>query len=562
MNSPGPAGPGPRRKFLLPVLILLLLALAIAALPTYRFLKQARAHWIVSDARTLLDQGDKVGALHKGAAAYQLAPLDPEVLYLMAVLYEDVNPEYSLHFWTQLRERKELAPEERTDFVRYSIHMGRPALAQDEIGHILKDPASSDAALLLAAEYELAAGTPDQAVALCRKILERTPGDRNARLFMARLLILSKNWPEAKKQLEILSQAEDDVALQSLLLLSHLPDQGLDDLAALAAKIRMHPKAGEKEKLLAEEILLNIHPSRKQEILENVEKKAETEKPDDRLETARWLNRQGEYARVQQLFTLEEALKRRDLFLVWADAMAAGGRWQELETVLEKSNVPLERPLVTAFRARAARELQDPKRADLLWDQAVSEAAPKPEILWFMVSYAEKLKDYGLARRACQRLTREPSTQRAACLTLLRLAESEKNTREIRGALEQILRLFPQDKAAANDLAYMNLLLGEKIPESTALAFEQQGKDPLLMSYRVTAALALLRTGRAERALRLYDDLEPGQLAELRPRWKAVYAAVLKASGNPARAMEIAKSIRTDLLLPEEKDLLKGLGVE
>jgi len=547
------------QKIKLLLLLCLLLALGWAARPGYRQLKSWRADWLVTQAETYLKEDRQVEALQKAGSAYQLSPLNSRVILLMARVYGPVNPNLSLIFWQQLQAGDLLSDETRFEFIRYCLSIRRLDLAQQLLSPLLQANDTQEPVLLLAAELAALSGNRDEAGRLCRRVLQLNPNQRKARFILAGLSSSSKDPDElarGKKLLEGLLDLDDDYSLQALIQLSRWPGLVPTELEKIRHLLRAHPKASEKDRLYANTLRMQAQPARRGEVLREVQDFYSAKPPAERLEAARWLNQQRESARVLEFLPLKEALQRQDLFLVWADAMALTRRWKELENVLDKENVPLEKLLVTIFRARAVREQGDTERANVLWNRAVLESASRPEILWYMASYAEKLRASDLAISAYRQLIRNTDTEKPAYASLITLQQKQGDTRSLRDTLQEMRERFPHDEVVQNDLAYLNLLLGENLSSSRQTARNLIARNPSIMAYRVTAALAALRDYQAEEAYTYYASARLKDIRVLQPSWQAIYAAILGARGKTSEARQIVKTLNPQALLPEERALI------
>jgi tetratricopeptide (TPR) repeat protein len=324
----------------------------------------------------------------------------------------------------------------------------------------------------------------------------------------------------------------------------------------VAQRIQQHPGAAGPRRFWLGELELRRQPERRERIINEVVAHHRNAPPPEQARAARWLNQQGAAAAVAEVIPLETARTRQDLFLIWADSMALQNNWSELSRVLQDPSIPIDRELATLFRARAARELGDSREADLLWNRALSEAASQPGVLWYMARYAERLGDTPRAAQVYQTLTRTQADPRQAWLSLLRLHEAAGDTPALIGVLTAMATHYPSDEAVRNDLAYLNLLAKTGVDAAAADALARAAAEPRIMAYRVTAALALLRTGQAPEARRLLDESGIPDWTRLQPGWRAVRAAVLGATGDPAAARQAARSIPTSRLKPEERALI------
>jgi tetratricopeptide (TPR) repeat protein len=269
----------------------------------------------------------------------------------------------------------------------------------------------------------------------------------------------------------------------------------------------------------------------------------------------RWLNQHRRYGETVRLVTPQEALSSQDLFLVWADALAARNRWKELENVFKTEKVPLEDFLRELFWARICTELGQRELADIHWQRVYLEVDRNPQALMYLGRYAEIQGDSQQAGVAFRRLAREPGFARQAYLALVQLAEKDKNTRALRDILKEIVALFPDDDTPRNDLAYVNLLLNENVTSARGTARELLRKRPDFLAYRITLALADLRLGQPDQAGRLFDGLDVNW-PEVLPGWQAVHIAVVAANGRTNLAQALARQVSIGRLKTEETRLI------
>jgi hypothetical protein len=120
---------------------------------------------------------------------------------------------------------------------------------------------------------------------------------------------------------------------------------------------------------------------------------------------------------------------------------------------------------------------------------------------------------------------------------------------------EELLVAAPDFKDAEVDLTYLNLLAAKDIPAASAQAEKLYKEDPNTLSKISAAALARLRLGNPKDALQLYDGKTIDWSSAPDP-WKVVRVAVLRQCGEDQAAGELARSISSGSLRPEEADLL------
>lgn len=549
----------PRKKIVFIFIFCLLLTGLIFSKPAYRQVKSWRSNWLAQQAEKLLKDERTLEALHKAGAAYQLDPYNPRILLLMARLYAAVNPDYALSFWANLKKINSLTEETQKEYIRYCLLLRRSDLVDSELKELLERSPTNASTLLIAAEIAALKGNGALVEIYCQKILNTQPQNRAAQLLLATYYLSiadSRKNVQGLEYLESLSRGTDELSLQALYRMSQLSALSPAQVESIRLKIKTHPLAQEKDQLYAESLSLKLYPLAKSKTFDNIQKSQAQKQPKERLNTARWFNQQRESSRVTQILTLPEALSRQDLFLVWADAMALQKRWTELDQVFSKEAVPMEALMVTLFRARISRELGELKQSEILWNRALSDARTRPEVLWYMASYAEKLKANDLAKLTYLKLTELSSFEKNAYLALIKMHFADGDTRELRDTLKLFTDRFPKELFAINDLSYTNLLLGENIPESNAKAALLLEQDPARMAYRVTLALGALRLYQADLAYSYFMETKIEEITLLQPSWQAIYAAIMGARGETERARSVAKTLSNKKLLPEEKALI------
>jgi len=127
-----------------------------------------------------------------------------------------------------------------------------------------------------------------------------------------------------------------------------------------------------------------------------------------------------------------------------------------------------------------------------------------------------------------------------------------------RSAMANISTRAPEDPNAADQLAYLNLLLGEDVDKNLAIAKKLTEQYPNRLAYRVTAALGCLRQYNPGAALAELNAPVPIDWKETLPGWRAVYAATLLGSDRNEEAQKIIATIPRDRLNPEERALIEG----
>ena len=104
--------------------------------------------------------------------------------------------------------------------------------------------------------------------------------------------------------------------------------------------------------------------------------------------------------------------------------------------------------------------------ANLEWDKVLLAVSRDTQKLWYVVDYSLRLNLIIYARAALHKLTEIPSSMRRAYETLVRIEQETGRTVELRDLLKGMGKIYPNEPAVLNDIAYLNLLLGDSVSVS------------------------------------------------------------------------------------------------
>jgi tetratricopeptide (TPR) repeat protein len=195
------------------------------------------------------------------------------------------------------------------------------------------------------------------------------------------------------------------------------------------------------------------------------------------------------------------------------------------------------------------------------WQRALESAANNSDKLRALATYAEQNHANDIADGAYTEMIKVEPKNRAAYAGRLRIAEASGRTADARALAAEIVKLWPDDAAAKNEDAYLQLLLGAS--DGAAEAAERQAEvllsqEPWNWAARATLGLARLRLGKKEDAVAVFrnvrligSDPTPGALA--------VRAAILAVTGYEKGARGDARLLGQEHLLPEERALIAPL---
>jgi tetratricopeptide (TPR) repeat protein len=317
--------------------------------------------------------------------------------------------------------------------------------------------------------------------------------------------------------------------------------------------LRNHPKATDEQKLAAASAEIQLDPRRYAEIVKRAVEEYRGGTVDERAQLARWLNQNREYDGVLDLIKADEAAGRSDLFLIRLDAMAGRGDWQEIADLLRGDGIPLQVPVVLLYRGRAAREIGKPEESATFYRRAVIEAAPTPEVMWYVINYLQRVGEDEVLEEELERLSDNPASARQAFQALVPIVQKRQDAEELYQLYDRMLKRLPAEPAVQNDHRYFAALTGRRADVSGARTLVEE--QPRMLSYRITLALTHLKNSQPEAAMKVFDGitLDPMQI---QPYQRAVLAAVLGANARETEARQLARSVPGDVVTSQEIELI------
>ena len=557
---PDPEAP-PRwwRRVLWVALLLALVGGVLVAPTVYERLKLRRAQAMAELARSHLERKDYHAAVETAQAALHLHPANAEALRVLARVFTAFKREEAFSLWETLWRGQPPPQEERDMLVDLALFLRRWDKAEQYLIQALREAPERPATLRQAAQFFEQRGQTLQSLTACRAYLALQPGDEEIQLLLARQLLTFTNAAEQAQAKGILRQltlsTNQGTVLVAIGFWSGAREMSAEEVDYCRTRLQSLP-AGVTRDFLLQDLALRSAPQRREEIMAETLKQFQGGGEERLLALARWLNGRGEYLRVLEVLPESVAFKSQDFFLVYCDAIAGLNDWLRLQGLLANERVPLPGWLRELYRARVAMELGRENQAVAHWDQAQSQAANLPEALQYIGEYAEKIGAVAEAARAYRRLATFPNHTRRAYLALIKVYESRGDTAELRRLMQDLVKLYPDDEAPRNDLAYLELLLEINVEGARQVAESLVAKRPEMMAYRTTLALAHLRRkdhaglrAAYEKSTLVWDQALPG--------WQAVYVAVLGALGETNLARQLAPTVPQSRLKPEERELLR-----
>lgn len=532
-----------------------LFAIAMLAALVFPRLKEWRARQFAARAVELLAAGKLQEAFNNAASAIQVRRDAPEALRAYAtVLFAAGKPE-GIAVLQELLDSGRATAQDRLELAEASLRFNDVPLAEKQAFHLLQHGERTPDALFVLARVRLAQRRTADAMQALQESLE-AGGGADAAILLARLRFAA-NTPESIKSatdlLRPFAARKDTAGLSALLTLLASPAVNAADARTWIEGVRTHPFASDEQKLAAASVEFQIDPSSYPEVVKRTVSEYRDRDIDQRAQVARWLNQNREYATALEVITAQEATNRSDLFLIRLDSMAGRGDWKEIAQLLRGDNLPLQAPVVLLYRGRAARENGEADAAAAYYRRSIIEAAPTPELMWYVINYLQRVGEEQVLEQELRRLTENPATARQAFQALVPIVQKRQDAEELYQLYERMLKILPADQIVQNDHRYFAALTGRRA--DTSGARELVASEPQMLAYRITLSLTLLKNGQPDAALRVFDGitLDP---AQIQPYQRAVLAAVLGANGRVNEARQLARGIPGDAITTQEFELV------
>ncbi len=542
------------------LLIASVLAMIVAGTLAYRWFKGQRAERFAAAGNALVAADKWNDAAVQYRVALHLDPSNYHGLSGAARLASKAERPEALELWQKVLALPQCTIRDREDYAELLIKTNRLNLAEKAIDPLLKDNPDTKA-LQLAARYARKIGDNVKAGEYLRIASKRAPDDDAPRFQLAEVLAQSTDavdQAEARKILWELAARPNVYKKAAVEALGAAPELTTDERKRLLQELMaLTPKIA-KDDLLAADMRVQLQPDETARIYREEVERWRNGQSQELLDLARWLNAHQQPELVLSTFPVERTLEDNQLLLARLDALATLQRWNDIDGVLNRTDVTLDPSVIESFRARTALERNANLDAEVHWNHAISVAASDPYKLRFVANFAEQSRATAAALKAYEQLARFPEHADFAYRGTQRVSQRSGDTAAERAAMSKISARAPEDPNAADQLAYLNLLLGEDVDQNFAVAKKLAEQYPNRLSYRVTTALGYLRQHDPASAMAQFKGPVSIDWKRTLPAWRAVYAAALLASDRNDEARDIIATISRNRLNPQERELIES----
>ena len=535
-----------------------LLVIAASGMGGYYWFKHERANRFAAAGDTFLAANKLSEAAVQYRVALELEPSNYRGLSGAARLASKVDRPEALELWQKVLSLRQCTNRDRQDYVDFLIRTDRLKIAEKVLSPLLQGNPDTRT-LQLASRYSKKIGNNPKAIEYARIASKRAPDDDAARFQLAELLAQSTepaDQEEARKVLwELAGKSEYRTA--AIEALATAPQLTEDERKRILQELNTLTGKTIKDDLLAADMRLELHTDDPARVYQEVVDRWRNGNTQELLDLTRWLNSRQQPELVLPILPMDRALEDNQLLLSRLDALANLQRWTEIDEILNRPEVTLDPSVIESFHARTAQERNASMDAEVHWNHAISLASSDPYKLRFVANFAEQSRATSIALKAYDQLARFPEHADFAYRGIERVSQKTGDTAMQRTAMSKVATRAPDDPNAADEVAYLNLLLGEDIDKNVEIARKLAEQYPSRLSFRVTAALGYLRLHDAASALAQFNGPAIDWKKTL-PAWRAVYAAALLGTDRNQEAQAIIATIPRDRLNPQERELIEA----
>lgn len=542
---------------MLAVAVLLVLA-AGGLFAARKYLKPVVKEWRIdrynADAREFLAKEDPLNALVLARKSIQSVRDHPEGWRIAAAAAKKLDRAEAIFYQDNLAKIQP-TKENYLELIRLAVHFRQYPYAIQAVNR------AAELAVNEAEYYELAArsyrelGRPLGAKYFLVALTTLRPADTRAQLDLAEIEMSED--PDRKdlalrgRVRALADVPELRVRALSLLLNESIKARLRVETIELMGRLQASPTLGIPEKMLLVEASRIAQPDRTDALLASLLTDA-SRTPEDSAKVIDFLVAQGWSDRVAPWYASlpDESKSNENVRRAHAEALFELRRWDALRAALLSGNWPSMEYLRRALLSYSYRVEGRSAEFDEAWKGAVVEAGGDIRQCLALLQKVQAWRWEKEAFDVMWRLFSLAPDNAQVRQQLLIWERRQGNTANLNRLFARITDLDANDVVAANNFAYTSLLLDANLTRAGLISQNLVNADPTNPFYITTRSLSLLKQGKPDEALRLFETLR--ESARAQPERIAVHALLLARNGQSARASERLNNLVRTGLLPEE----------
>lgn len=555
----------------IPFALALAFALAAFRKPMLDSWKSSQARRLAANGEQRLASRDLPGAGRFLQSALRRAPSEPAVLRLTARFCTVAGLPEALTYWEQLFTRINPTDEDLQGYVQAAQSLGRLDKSGPVIQELIRSNPRDRRFQWLLLDQLLLIGDHPNAVAAARLGLEGAKDDPERVMTLARVLLETRDpraGEEAFQHLKRMATA-GPLRTEALKMLGQLEGLPETEQSWLLRELETLPETGLTDRLQLADLRIQVQPDRKSTWIEAVADREAGRSlgVSERLELVGWFRKHRCHAEAGRLLPMEMVSTNRPMAIAWMELLGETGRWDDLERFSTVGLQTLDLLAADCAGALAAAGRGDFEGAVKRLDQAARRNEARPEVLVELAHFAESIGQQDTAVLIWLSALNRSGLEAVAAPQLLRLVrsrpsrgfgEASKAIRIERAVYASLSRVLGGEPVVQTQLAYLEGLLGENLSESEGRMRSLVSKKPDMVAPVAVLGLILLRQQKLEPAMEIMEG-RPIDWTTQEPRWRAVYAGVLRANRLQDRARNAVVGLHQGQLREIELELAGDL---
>ncbi len=540
---------GHSRQFLVGMVLLVVLGIAcrFGAPPLYGMVKASRARKSALSAEQMVKVDRLEEAARLSRVAYELAPNEPEVLRVVALLSARLGRPEAVTYFMAYRATGRMTLEERITMADTAIRFGRIDVARPVLAELTAESPTNRHVWRLALAHARQAGELGRAISMARSVVSRFGGDAEAEYELATLLLTTRKpvlMGEGRRILWGLALGRTSLDLESARTLAQLPGLTPAESETLARVLESGSAKNLSRSLLALQLRMRAHPERGEEWMGKAVALVPTNGPvPDVCQLVLWLTERdglrlaaGHLPEARCRTNLLLMAARLD-FLVGVDDSAGLAA-----AVADKDNV-LDSGMRSAAVGALAGKQGKRDEAERAFRAALDAAGSRVVLVApFVAREAERYRMIPVAVQALQLWMEAPGMGMEAARRILRLLEAAPDPRQALETLRKLHAKLPTEDSVIVERAWLELLAGENPAWALGEVQRLAQLRPDDATLRFVLALGEWRNGKAADALATVEKV-PVELDSLNVRQQVVYATLLGANDQREAARRIVRAL-------------------
>lgn len=522
----------------------------------------AQNHWI-SLARQFAAKSDARNELLSLQQVLRSNPRNLEACRMMANLTEASRLPSAIIWRERVLELNPDFLDDRLALAQTAVVFKDYALATNVLAGMSEAGKNSVAYHSLAAVIALAGGQPDAAEAHFIEASRLDPGNPSITINLAVVRLHGTNnadMAQARIALKQVSMNSTNLAVRCQaereLVIDAMRNRNMETALAISADLVRQTNSIFSDQLLRLEVLMEARSTEFKPVLALLQREA-AKNSAKLYELTDWqILKTSPAEALAWLRSLPAPVQtNQPAALLVAECQTLVKDWSGLQEFLQNQNWGESEFVRHAFLTRALRGQKLDESAKAEWEVALKEASGQKAML------------IGLLRQVAQ-WNWETEGQEILWIIVNRYPEEQWATQLLNqslyagGQTRSLMQFyslqstrFSSSLPYKNNLALTALLLSAQEFKPYELAREVYEKSPTNSNYVSTYAFSLYLQGKNAEALKVIEQLKPGELQN--PSIAGYYGIILKASANPAKARTYLDLSLKEHSLPEERALFE-----